>query len=264
MSGGAAMTTSASAPRMSLWRLEWLRLFRTPRALALGAVFVAMGLIEPAFTKYASTLLRHVGHGARISVPPPTAADGLNSYVSEATLVGLVLLVILAAGALGFDAKPGLATFLRTRVASIWQLITPRFTAYAVAGASAYLLGTLAAWFETWQLIGPLPVAGLLGGVLCGSVYLVFAVAVTAFAAGLGRGTLAAAGIAFMILLAVPILGTISAISNWLPSALISAPADLADGTHQLPHFLPPLCVTVAASVVALVLAAWRLRSREI
>ena len=172
--------------------------------------------------------------------------------------------MILAAGALSFDAKPGLATFLRTRVASIWQLITPRFTAYAVAGAVAYLLGTLAAWFETWQLIGSLPVAGVLGGVLCGSVYLVFAVAVTALAAGLGRGTLVAAGIAFMILLAMPILGTITAIANWLPSALINAPADLAGGAYQLPHFLPSLCVTVAVSAAALILAALRLRSREI
>ena len=45
------MTSVASGSRMSLWRLEWLRLFRTPRALALGAVFVATGLIEPAFTQ---------------------------------------------------------------------------------------------------------------------------------------------------------------------------------------------------------------------
>ncbi len=248
---------------MTLWRLEWLRLFRTPRAFALGVVFVAIGLVEPAFTRYASTLLRHVGHGAQLSVPP-TAADGLASYVTEATLVGLVLLVVLAAEAFSFDARPGLATFLRTRVASIWRLVTPRFTAYAVTGTVAYLLGTLAAWFETAQLIGSLPVAGVLGGMLCGSVYLVFAVAVTALAAGLGRGTLAAAGMAFMILLVLPILGTVSAIADWLPSALISAPADLADGAHQLPHFLPALGITVAASGAALVLAARRLRAREI
>ncbi len=249
---------------MNVWRLEWLRLFRTPRAFALGVVFVAIGLVEPAFTRYASTLLRHVGHGAQLSVPPPTAADGLASYVTEATLVGLVLLVVLAAEAFSFDARPGLATFLRTRVASIWRLVTPRFTAYAVTGAVAYLLGTLAAWFETTQLIGSLPVAGVLGGMLCGSVYLVFAVAVTAFAAGLGRGTLAAAGIAFMILLALPVLGTLNAIADWLPSALITAPADLAGGAHQLPHFLPALGITVAASGAALVLAARRLRTREI
>ena len=38
-------------PPMSLWRLEWLRLVRTPRALALGAVYLSFGLIEPVLTK---------------------------------------------------------------------------------------------------------------------------------------------------------------------------------------------------------------------
>jgi len=57
---------------MSLWRLEWLRLVRTPRALALGAVFVAIGLIEPVVTRYQNVLLAHVGNGVHVSGPPPT------------------------------------------------------------------------------------------------------------------------------------------------------------------------------------------------
>src|SRR5215469_5853039 len=138
---------------MSLWRLEWLRLVRTPRALALGAVFLAVGLIEPVVTKYESKIFAHVGNGVRISAPPPTAADGLNSYVSEALLVGLILVVVLAASALTFDSSQGRAIFLRTRVRSTWQLIAPRVAVNAVAAAVAYLLGTLAAWYETRLLL---------------------------------------------------------------------------------------------------------------
>ena len=41
---------------MSLWRLEWLRLVRTPRALALGAVFIVLGLLEPVATRYQSQI----------------------------------------------------------------------------------------------------------------------------------------------------------------------------------------------------------------
>lgn len=249
---------------MSLWRLEWLRLVRTPRALALGAVFVAIGLIEPVVTRYESALLAHVGNGVQVSGPPPTPADGLNGYVSEIAFVGLILVVILTASAFSFDARPGLSTFLRTRIASSWQLVTPRFVVCAAGAAVAYLLGTVAAWIQIRSLLGSLPAAGLLGGMLCGAAYLTFAVAVTALAASVGRGTLATAGIAFGILLALPILGTIRAVGNWLPSALVNAPVDLVDGAHQLPHFLPTLGVTVVASAAALYTAAVRLRSREI
>ena len=254
----------AGSRRMNLWRLEWLRLIRTPRALALGAVFLATGLIEPAVTRYASTIFAHVGNGVHVSAPLPTAADGLGSYVSEITLVGLILVVILAASAFSFDSRPGLATFLRTRVPGSWQLVAPRFVAYAAGSAAAYLLGTLAAWYETWQLIGSLPAAAIFGGVLCGAVYLVFAVAITALAASTARSTLGIAGVAVIVLLALPVLGTIRSVSRWLPSALAGAPYDLAAGAHTLPYFLPTLAIALAVAAAALALATARLRTREL
>jgi ABC-2 type transport system permease protein len=251
-------------PSMSLWRLEWLRLIRTPRAISLAVLFIAIGLIEPVLTKYESKIFAHVGNGVRISAPPPTAADGLNSYVSEVLLVGLILVVVLAAGALTFDSSQGRAIFLRTRVRSTWQLVAPRVAVNAVAAATAYLLGTLAAWYETSLLLGSLPAARVLAGALCGAVYLAFAVAVTALAAGFARSTVATAGIAFMILLLLPILGTVRVIARWLPSALVNAPVDVVTGTHQFGYFWPSFAVTAAASVGALAAAVGQLNAREV
>jgi len=251
---------------MNLWRLEWLRLFRTPRALSLGVVYLAIGLIEPVATRYASTLIAHVGNGASVRLPKPTPAQALSAYVSNATLIGLIVLVAVAASAYGFDTRPGLAAFFRTRVPSMWQLLAPRFTAYAVGGAVAYLIGTLAAWYETRLLIGTLPVGGLLAGLLCVAVYLAFAVAVTAFATSLTKATVAAAGITLGILLALPLLADVHAISNWVPSALIGAPADLVSSppAHDLVHFLPALGVSAVAGALALAAAVAGLRRREI
>jgi ABC-2 type transport system permease protein len=255
---------AARAGGMNLWRLEWLRLIRTPRAIALAAVFVAFGLIEPVVTKYQNRLFAHAGNGVRIYAPPPTPADGLSGYTGEASLVGLILVVVIAAGAFTFDARYGLATFLRTRVASTWQLVTPRFAVNAAAATIAYLLGTLAAWYETDLLIGSLPAAQILAGILCGAAYLAFAVAVTALAAALARTTLATTGIALAVLLVLPVAGTLRAIHDWLPSTLVNAPVELASGAHRLPHYLPPFAVTVAAAAAALAMAVLRLRTREI
>jgi len=249
---------------MSLWRLEWLRLVRTPRAISLAAVFLVIGLVEPVVTKYEAKIFAHVGNGVRISAPPPTAADGVNSYVSEVLLVGLILVVVLAAVALTFDASQGQAIFLRTRVASTWQLLAPRVAVSAAAAGVAYLLGTLAAWYETTLLLGSLRPAQMLAGVLCGACYLAFAVAVTAFAASLARSTIATAGIAFMILLVLPILGSVHASARWLPSALVNAPVDIVTGTHQLGYFWPAFVVAAVVSAAALAAATSRLNAREV
>jgi ABC-2 type transport system permease protein len=261
---GQIQAAISPARRMNLWRLEWLRLVRTPRAISLAILFIAIGLIEPVVTKYQATILTHVGRGVQITAPAPTPADSLNAYVSEVTLVGLILVVVLAARAFTFDERPGLAIFLRTRVSGCWQLIAPRLAVWAAAAIVAYLLGTLAAWYETVLLIGRLPAAQMLAGLLCGAVYLTFAVALTALAASMARSTIATAGIAFLFLLALPVLGNLRVLARWLPSALVSAPVELVTGTHQLGYFWPALLIAAVAAAGALVLATRRLDAREV
>src|ERR1035441_1887703 len=121
------MTNSAQqavrAGRMNLWRLEWLRMIRTPRALALGAIYISLGLIEPVATKYQNQILGRVGRGVRVYLPPPTPPGGFSVFIAQVSAIGLIVVVPIAPGAFRSDARHGLATFLRPRVASIWQLV---------------------------------------------------------------------------------------------------------------------------------------------
>ena len=48
--------------------------------------------------------------------------------VGQVSGIGLIVAVVIAAGAFTFDAHHGLATFLRTRANSMWQLVAPRTT----------------------------------------------------------------------------------------------------------------------------------------
>lgn len=250
--------------RMGLWRLEWLRLIRTPRALSLGAVFVFFGLLEPAMTRYQSQIFRHLGNGMRISFPAATPAQGISSYASEISGIGLIVVVVVAAGALSFDSRHGLATFLRTRSPGMWHLLAPRAAVCAAAAAVAYAAGMLAAWGQTSLLIGAPSAAGVLSGTLCGAIYLAFAVAVTALAASLVRSTLATAGTALAVLLLLPVAGSIRGVGDWLPSTLASAPASLVSGTHQLSYYAPAFAITAAAIAATLVIANLRFLAREI
>jgi ABC-2 type transport system permease protein len=260
----AGASWAAPAP-MNSWRLEWLRLTRTPHALALAAVYVIFGLGEPVLTKYLNKIINHAGGAQklRISIPPPIPSDGISAYIGQVSTIGLIVVVVIAAGAFGFDAKQGLATFFRTRVRSIWQLIIPRFTVNAAAAIAAYLLGLLAAWYETNLLIGSLPVAAMFEGMLCAACFLAFAVALSAVAASIVKNTLGAVGLTVVVLLALPIAALAHSIQNWLPSALVTAPVTLIGGTH-LTHYLPAIGTALVAAALLLIAAAARLRSREV
>jgi ABC-2 type transport system permease protein len=248
---------------MGLWRLEWLRLVRTPRALALLLAYLFFGLSEPILTKYESQIVGRLGGGARITLPPVTPAAGVSSYFNETWPLGMIVVVVIAAGALSFDAHHGIATFLRTRASGMWQLLAPRFVACTVAAIIAFVIGALGAWYETDLLIGP-PAAGrVAAGILSGSVYLIFAVAVTSLVASVVRGTLGTVGLTLIMLVVLPVAGLWHVLTNWLPSTLASVPVSVLSGTH-LSRYLPAFCIAIAASAGLLALAVIKLRSREV
>lgn len=257
-----ALTPRRSRP-MTTWRLEWLRLTRSRRWIALVAVYLVFGLIGPVMAKYMAGLLEHVQSGITITVPPPQPKDGIVNYLSQVGQIGLIVVVAVSAGAMSFDTHRGISTFLRTRATGMWVLVAPRFTVNAVAAVLAYTLGLLAAWYETALLLGSLPVGAMLAGLLCESVYLVFAVAVVAASASFARGTLATVGIALATLIVLSIVGSIGAVHDWLPSTLSGATVELLS-TTQLSDYAASLLTAIAASVLLVAVAVARLGRREV
>ncbi|MEO8107377.1 MAG: hypothetical protein ABI720_08665 [Actinomycetes bacterium] len=251
------------AKPLSAWRLEWLRLVRSPRLASLVAVYLFFGLLGPVTARYMSKILERAESNLTIIAGEPRPVDGMTNFISQANQTGLVVVIVVAAGALAFDARRGVSTFLRTRTRQMSTLVAPRFTISATAAIAAYALGTLGAWYETTLLIGRLPALSVLEGWLCGSVYLLFAVAVTTMAASLARSLLGTVGLAVGILLALPIAGTFPEVHRWLPSSLATAPVDLL-GSAELVDYIPALSVTVVTTGALVAYALRRLQDREV
>src|SRR6266540_6863165 len=58
---------------------------------------------------------RSANSGLKIIAPPPVPADGIQGYADNALLIGLIVLVVVAASACAVDARPALSIFYRTR-----------------------------------------------------------------------------------------------------------------------------------------------------
>jgi len=209
---------------MSLWRLEWLRLVRTHRLTGLLAVFMLFGFTGPLTVSYFEDLLRRFGGGVEVRLPDPVPADGMAAYVDNGQQLGLLVVVLVAAAALAFDAQRESAAFLRTRVRSMWQLVLPKVAVNALAAAGAFAIGALAAWYETAVLLGGLPAAATLAGIAYVAAYLAFAVSLTALAAALLRGVVGTALAALAALLLLGLVGSLGVLADWLPSHLAARP----------------------------------------
>ena len=264
MTTQAAMAHPGRARKpMSTWRLEWLRMIRTPRAIALGGVYLFFGFLGPVTAKYLQDIVNRFGSSVQVIVAQPTPKDGIANYISQASQTGLIVVIVITAGALTFDARRGLATFLRTRATSMWQLIAPRFTVNAAAAVTAYTLGTLAAWYETVLLLGSPPPGAMLAGLGCGSAYLIFAVSVATAAASVARNTLGTVGVTLGALLALPVLGMITPLHTWLPSTLVTAPTALLAGSAP-GDYLPALATALISIPLLLAAATFQLGRRDV
>jgi hypothetical protein len=128
----------------------------------------------------------------------------------------------------------------------------------------AYAVGTAAAWFETTVVLGALPARQIVPGVFLEAVFLVFAVAVIAAASTVGRSTLSTAGMSVVVLLVVlPVAGMVRDLAAWLPTRLLTAPAELVtDAT--VTDYLRPVVVSVLATIMLLLFAVHRAGRREL
>lgn len=234
---------------MTLWRLEWLRLVRTKRWLALFGVFAFFGLLGPLTARYISDIVSFAGgdlEGATIEFPPPVPSDGMVQYTSNAMQIGTLVAVVIAAGALAFDAIPEMGAFLRTRVPDVRRILLPRLVVTTVAVLAAFAVGAGLAWYETWALIGAPDTASVLIGSGYGALFLVFVVALVAAVAGRAASVLGTVMASIVVLLVLPILGVSDAIGRWLPTHLGGALGALPAGTGEASDYLPAVVVTVA------------------
>lgn len=248
---------------MNLWRLEWLRLIRTRRWIALAGVFVAFGLIGPVSARYLPDLVAHAGGGVKIIVPPPVPADGIRQFTGNATQIGVVVVVVVAVAAFAFDTRPGLAIFYRTHVRRARDLILPRYVVVSAAAIVTFVLGTLAAVYETVVLLGGLPAARVTLGVVLESLFLLLCVAVAAAATTVTRSSLAAIGLSLAILLAMPLVGSIGPAGSWVPSKLTASLDTLVAGTSPSTYTKATL-TCLAAIAVFLSAALVRVGRREL
>jgi ABC-2 type transport system permease protein len=257
-------TARALPPAMTLWRLELLRVWRTRRWLLVLGVYAFFGVLGPVTARYLEDILTRFGGGVEITAaPPPTPATAIGQFIGNAGQLGLLAVLVVAAGALALDTRPELAAFLRTKVPSPSRLLLPRYVVTTALAGSALLTGTVVAWLLTAALIGRPPTGPLVVGTLLGALFLAFAVAVVAAVAGYTRSQAGTVFAALAVLLALPVVGIVDAVGVWLPSQLLGAAAALVDGVPA-GEYARPVVVTVVATATLLALAVRRFAAREL
>jgi ABC-2 type transport system permease protein len=248
---------------MTRWRLEWLRLIRTHRIWILVGLYAFFGVTGPLTAAYLPEIMARFGGDLQVVVPDPTPAAGMVQFSTNAGQLGLLAVLVVAAGAVTFDTRPPWSSFLRTRVPRMLDLVLPPLVVMWLAAAASMALGTTIAAATTTALIGAPDPAAVVVGMAYGALYLGVAVAVVAVAASVARTAIATVLLAVVVLLVLPVFQLIPTVGSWIPSRLLGAGDAMLMGVPA-GDFAVATVVAVVAIPALVALAAGRLGRREV
>lgn len=246
---------------MSLWSVEWLRLFRTHTVWILFGVFTFFGALGPLTARFLPEIVERFGVSGELAVPPPSPELAMSQYVGNALQIGLLAIAFVAASALAFDSKTEISVFYRTR-ATVTEIVTPRYVVIAVTAVASFLSGTATAFAVSTVLIGAPDLPATLAGSALIALYLVFAVALVGLMASLVASVPGAALLAVGTLIFLGIANLVPLVGPWLPSYLVGGfDALIAGGEFD---YWRAVSLTIVWGTAAVWVAVIGLRRREV
>lgn len=259
--------TATTRGRLGLWRLEWLRVWRTRVWLLVTGAYVAFGVSGPVIAAYLPHLLEQLegqlgATAGSVELGEPTVAAGIEQFAGNASQLGVLTVIIAAVAAVGYRNNTPMAQWLRTQVPAA-QILVPRFVVTAAVAAAALIAGTAAAVVSSTVMIGVPPLWPLAWGTGLGVLYLCFVAAVAGHATTVTRNRISAVFVTIANLVAFPaVAALVPAVKPWLPSELVGAVTAAVSGANP-GEYKEALAVTVAVTAALIADAVRRDTRRE-
>lgn len=251
----------------ALLKKELREQFRTYRLLIAVVVFLILGISGPVIASLTPVLISNLGQGIKITLPPQTATDALNSYLKNMLQLAPLVFILLAMGCVADERSRGTAVTVLTKPVSRSIFVLAKFCAYELTLALSMILAAACADYYTSQLFSALPFGGFLIVNLALFILMSAALAFTVLASVFFRNAIAAGGLAFVGYLALLLLPGLNAtITQALPSVLFNADriTQLLAGTATLADTLKPLLIGMGLAAVCVALACVVFRSQEL
>ncbi len=247
-----------------LLRKELLEQWRTARLPLVATVFLLVGLSSPLLARFTPEILKAVGGDQfQIVLPTPTAADAFDQLAKNLGQFGALIAVLLAMGSVATEKERGTAALILTMPAGRSAFLAAKLIAIALTLAIATAIAAAGAWFYTFVLFEPLPIAGFAAAMVLQWLAMLSYAAITFLGSTLTRSALAAAGLGVAAIIVLAIVGIIPAIASYLPTGLGAPSRALALGQAGA-DALGPTIASVGLIAGLFLFAALAFRRQEL
>ena len=249
--------------RTLLWK-EWLEQRRSYRLLAAVIVLAIAGILGPLTAKYLPQMLASMAdlpEGLAAMLPAADISMAIGEYSDNLVEFGALLALLLPIATVVGEKTQGTAALTLSKPISRLSYVGAKFAVQSLTLLLAVVAASAIGYLYVGVLFGWLDPLAFAAANSMYWVYLTVLLSLTILASTLARSTVASAGMAFGALIALGILGSIPAISAYLPSALLAWGRALALGLPAEPAWAA-LAVSIGLSLAA-VTGAWQALRRQ-
>jgi ABC-2 type transport system permease protein len=216
-------------------RKEIIQQWRTKRFLMVLAVFLLFGLVSPLMSKMLPELIKSEPGGEELVklLPPPSAADGLASYLDFIGSFGYILVILLGMNAIAGEKETGTAGMILSKPMPRWVFVLSKFTAQSLVYTLAILVGTLTVYYCTFVLFGAVDALILIQISLLLLLWLLTYAAAVLLASVMGRTVATAAGVGLGLAVAIGLARNIPHYGKWTPNGLMAWATGLLENAES-------------------------------
>lgn len=246
----------------ALLKKEFTEQWRTSKILIMAATFFVLGVSGPLTTKFLPEILKSSSESSGISLGSITinftTADFAASFFSQMAQLPILILILLAMGAVASERERGTQVFVLTKPVSRTQFILTKFFSYAAILTGVVLVAALGGAYYTLILStsGNFSVGGYIMLSLTMWSDMVFMLALIILCSSLVKTAVAAGGLSFLLYIAIAIgLGlTPSNVSKYLPQSFAGEARNIMSGKTAAGDLTIAIFVgfVLAATIVAI------------
>lgn len=253
---------------VALLKKEFKEQWRTSKALILVLSFFLLGMSGPVTTKFLPEILKSSGSNLSgidiIITGKQTYVDSIYSYFNQMTSLPVLILVLVAMGAVAGERERGTHIFVLTKPVTRVQFILTKYFTYLAVLLGTLVITGLGAAYYTLILFEGFPVGPYLLLNLCLFSNMAYLLAVIILFSSLFRSSIAAGGASFVFFLVVSLItGLIPRVSENMPGVFASLARPVMAGTTQATELIVPSIIGFVLAGLLLVIACYTAEVRE-
>ncbi len=254
------------------FKKEVKAIFKTYRIWLIPLIFVFFGILSPVSAKFLPAILKAAMQAdttqkmfLQIKIPEPTQTDAYLQWLKNLSQFGMLTLILISMGLVAEEKARGTLALIVTKPVSRTSIVISKFLAQTGLFAMSVAIGVGTCYLYTFLLFDKASLRPLIFSSIAFVVYGLLILAVTLFFSTLMRNQLGAAGLGLLSYFAFSIIAGIGhGLDRYSPGALSGIASKIISGSQAFAKAYPAIGISVALSIVMVVVAALVLERQEI